>query len=257
MELSKFLWVIGAIGFFAALFLFTPYEAYLEGILAFGIVAAAALGFLMHPRREVFYVRTTVRLVDPDRNQTLEQDFLAVRAELTRLWLLFVPTFLAAAILVFFAAGGPTQFSYLNWIFSSRYSSILIGGLAFCQYPPLLVLILLSAWIGERRVMRDAEACSAESFTIFPAHVWWVGRVSYAFRGEHGEYYGGDCSYFAFPHPRELASVVFHNVRKPDLNKIAMGFLFCRFIILGRGVTDIDEQTAAAQAVLAGTTSAS
>jgi hypothetical protein len=45
MELSKFLWVIGAIGFFAALFLFTPYEAYLEGILAFGIVAAAALGF--------------------------------------------------------------------------------------------------------------------------------------------------------------------------------------------------------------------
>jgi hypothetical protein len=163
MELSKFLWVIGAIGFFAALFLFTPYEAYLEGILAFGIVAAAALGFLMHPRREVFYVRTTVRLVDPDRNQTLEQDFLAVRAELTRLWLLFVPTFLAAAILVFFAAGGPTEFSYLNWIFSSRYSSILIGGLAFCQYPPLLVLILLPAWIGERRVMRDAEASSAES----------------------------------------------------------------------------------------------
>lgn len=79
----------------------------------------------------------------------------------------------------------------------------------------------------------------------------------YAFRGEHGEYYGGDCSYFGFRHPRELASVVFHNVRKPDLNKIAMGFLFCRFIILGRSVTDLDKQTAAAQAVLVGTTSAS
>lgn len=114
MELSKFLWVVGAIGLFAALFVFTPYEAYLEGILALGIVAAAAMGFLMHPRREVFYVRTTVRLVDPDRNQTLEQDFLAVRAELARLWLLFVPTFLAAAILVFFAAGGSHKVQLLE-----------------------------------------------------------------------------------------------------------------------------------------------
>lgn len=85
MELSKFVWVIFAIGLFVALFLFTPYEAYLEGILAFGIVAAAVVGFLMHPRREVFYVRTAVRLIDPDRNQVLEQDFLAVRAELARL----------------------------------------------------------------------------------------------------------------------------------------------------------------------------
>jgi hypothetical protein len=53
----------------------------------------------------------------------------------------------------------------------------------------------------------------------------------------------------------QLATIVFHNARKPELNKIAMGFLFHRPIILGRGVTDLDKQTANAQAVLAETTS--
>ncbi|PYU25267.1 MAG: hypothetical protein DMG30_05915 [Acidobacteria bacterium] len=61
MELSRFAVVISAIAGLAALLLFTPYEAYLEGILALGIVTGAVVGFLMHPRREVFYVRTTVR----------------------------------------------------------------------------------------------------------------------------------------------------------------------------------------------------
>jgi hypothetical protein len=252
MELELwFLVVFPAVGGLAAALLFTPLEVYLEGALALGIVAAAVVGFLIHPRREVFYVRTTVRLVDPDRNQALDQDFLAVRAELTRLWLLFVPTFLAAAILVSFAASGPTKVSYLNWIFSSRYIYLIFP---FCQYPPLLVILLLSAWISERRVMKDAEACSATSFAISRPEWVGVGRVSYAFRGEKGEYYGGDCPYFGFRHPRELASIVFHNIRQPELNKIAMGFLFHRFVILGRGLTDLDKQTAAAQTTLVGTT---
>jgi len=235
----------------AGVLLFTPYEALLEGVLALAIVVAAVVGFLMHPRKAVFYVRTTVRLIDPDRRQTLEHDFLAVRAELVRLWLLFVPTFLSIAVLVFFAADGPEKFSYLNWVFSSRYAPIV---LPFCLYPPLLVFFMLVAWIDERRVMRDAEACNASSFSIDRARAGWVGRVSYAFRGEHGEYYGGDCLYFALAHPRELATIVFHNVRTPELNKIAMGFIFHRFIILGHGVTDLDKQTTAAQSALAETT---
>ena len=131
--------------------LFTPYEPFLEGVIALIIIATAVAGFLMHPRREVFYVRTSVRLIDANRNQALEQDFLAVRVEPVRLWLLFVPTFLAVAFLVFFAAGGPMKFSFLNWIFSSPY---VYAPIMFLQYAPLLVLILLSVWIGERRVMR-------------------------------------------------------------------------------------------------------
>ena len=240
----------------AGVLLFTPYEAVLEGIIAVVMVTAVLAGFLMHPRREVFYVRTALPVIDPDRNKFLEHDLLAVRVELVRFWLLFVPTVLAVASLVFFAAGGPMQFSFLNWLFSSRYAPIAI---LILQYPPLLVLLLTAAWIDERRVLRDAEACSARSFSISHAQVGRAGRVSYLFMGEHGEYYGGDCFclYLGLVQPHELATIVFHNVRKPELNKIAMGFLFHRVIILGRGVTDLDKQTAAAQRALAETISLS
>ena len=247
MELSRAALVVAIVAGLAGVLLFTPYEAFLEGVIAFAIVVAALLGFLIHPRREVFYVRTAVRLVDPDRRHVLERDLAAVKVELVRLWLLFVPTFLSVAVLVFLAAGGPAKFSYLNWLFSSRYAYIVFP---FCQYPPLLVLVLLAAWIDERRVMRDAEACSARSFSIQRAPVGWIGRVSYAFMGEQGEYYGGDCVYFALPHPPELGTIVFHNVRRPNLNKIAMGFLFHRFIIFSRAVTELDKQTTADQTAL-------
>jgi hypothetical protein len=208
----------------------------------------------MHPRREVFYVRTGVRLIAPDRSQAIEKDLLAVRVELARLWLLFVPTFLAVAFLVFFAAGGPTKFSFLNWLFTSRYWYL---GLFVCQYASLLVLLLVSEWIAERRAMRDAEACSARSFSIYPTQDGRFGTVAYLFMGEQGEYYGGNCMYFNLIHSRELASIAFHNVRTPELNRIAMGFLFHRLIILGRGVADLDKETAGAQAVLAETASLS
>jgi hypothetical protein len=198
----------------------------------------------------VFYVRTTVHR--PVGHWASEHDYLAVKVELTRLWLLFVPTFLAVAFLVFFAAAGPAKFSFLNWVFSSRFG---YAGFAICQYPPILVLILVSAWISERRVMRDAEACSARSVSISAERAGWVGRVSYLFMGEHGEYYGGNCMYFRLVHSSELATIVFHNVRKPELNKIAMGFLFHRLIVLGRGITDLDEHTVDAQTALAETTS--
>jgi hypothetical protein len=118
MELISRALLLGVV-VLAGVLLFSPYQAFLEGFVAFVIVAAVVVGFLMYPRTEVFYVRTTSRLIRPDRNRALEHDLLAVRVELVRLWLLFVPTFLAMASLVFFAAGGPTKFSFLNWIFSS------------------------------------------------------------------------------------------------------------------------------------------
>jgi hypothetical protein len=81
--ISRIAWV-GV--FIAGVLLFTPYEPLLEGVIALLIVAAAVAGFLMHPRRDVFYVRTSVRLIDVDRNQTLEHDFLAIRVEVVRLF---------------------------------------------------------------------------------------------------------------------------------------------------------------------------
>ena len=238
----------------AGALLFTPYEAFLEGTIAAVMVTAVLAGFLMHPRRDVFCVRTALPVMDPDRNKFLEHDLLAVRVELVRLWLLFVPTCLAVAFLVFFAAGGPMKFSFLNWIFSSPYAYLPVMVL---QYPPILVLVLLAAWIDERWVLRDAEARSARSFSVSCSPGGRLGRVSHLFMGEHGEYYGGDCSYFGLVQPTELASIVFHNVRNPELNKIAMGLLFHRLIVLGRGVTELDYQTVVAQTALAETTSLS
>ena len=253
MELISRVVFVGVL-ILAGVLLFTPYEPFLEGVVALVIIAAGAAGFLMHPRREVFYVRTSLRLIDADRNQALEHDFLAVKVELVRLWLLFVPTFLAVAFLVFFAADGLMKFSFLNWIFSLPYA---YAPVVFLQYPPLLVLILLSVWIGERRVMRDAEARSARSFSFSSSAGGRIARVSYLFMGEHGEYYGGDCLHFGLVHPHQLATIVFHDVRTPELNKIAMGFLFHRLVILGRGVTDLDKHTVVAQTALAETTSLS
>src|SRR5260370_42550764 len=91
----------------AGLLLFSPYEAFLEGFIAFVIVAAVVVGFLMYPRTEVFYVRTAVPLIDPDRKKFLEHDLLAVRVDLVRLWLVVLPTPLAVASRMFFPAGGP------------------------------------------------------------------------------------------------------------------------------------------------------
>jgi hypothetical protein len=88
--------------------------------------------------------------------------------------------------------------------------------------------------------MRNAEARSARSFSFSNSASGRIARVSYLFMGDHGQYYGGDCLYFGLVHPSEIATIVFHNVRSPELNKIAMGFLFHRLIILGHGVTDLD-----------------
>jgi hypothetical protein len=67
--ISKVLLV--GVAMLAAVLLFTPYEAVLEGVIAILFVAAVVLGFLLHPRKEVFYLRTTVRLSDADGNWAL------------------------------------------------------------------------------------------------------------------------------------------------------------------------------------------
>src|SRR5277367_160921 len=237
----------------AGVLLFTPYEAVLEGVIAILLVAAVVLGFLLHPRKELFYVRTTLRLSDPDGNQALEREYLAVRVELARLWLLFLPTLLAVGFLVVSSGGGVLwNFSLLNTIFSSNYGFIAVQ---VWHVPSLIVLVLLWAWISERWVMRDAEACAAKSFSVPSRDGWRVRRVSYAFMDEHGEYYGGYNVYVGLVHPLQLAAIVFHNVRKPEVSRIAMSFLFHRLTILSHGVTDLDTQTVAAQTALAETTS--
>ncbi len=59
-------------------------------------------------------------------------------------------------------------------------------------------LSCLALGLDQRKevIMRDADACSARSYSISQARAGRIGRVSYLFMGEHGEYYGGDCMWF-------------------------------------------------------------
>jgi hypothetical protein len=85
------IFLIGAAAVVAALFL-PRYEPVIEGAGTVAIVAVVAFGFSLRPRRDVFYVRTTVKFTDLDRNLSVEHDQIAVRVEMARLWLLFLPT---------------------------------------------------------------------------------------------------------------------------------------------------------------------
>jgi hypothetical protein len=238
---SRFLFVgICAVAF---ILFFTPFEGVFEGILAFVLIATVVLGFSLQPNKEVYYVQTTRRLREPSGNQALEKDFLAVKIELVRLWILFVPTFIAVAYLIASSANGVLwKFSVLNWSFNSPYSSwLILGGREMIG----LNFLLLYAWVSERRVLRHAEASYAISF------VAETMNVTYAFYDAQGVIQGGDCSSFDLTRSRKLAKIVFYHPEKPDVNKIAMAFLFHRVVVLGRGVTDLNTQTAEAQKALA------
>jgi hypothetical protein len=244
-------WQIFAIGMvaLAAALLLPMYESLIAGVGALAIIAIVVVGFALHPRKEIFYLRTNAYVLDPDC-MSLEHNRIAVRVELARLWLLFVPTFGAVAfLLVTFAKGTPWRFS----LWDSGFDRLLESGpypvVLFCRLLFAAVIGLLSTWLSERWVLRDAEACSAGSVSQL------VGRILYGFKDRSGEYYGGEGFPCAPVHPRELATIVLYRISKPDLNKIAMCCLFHRLVIVGRGVTDLDEATVTAHSVPARTVS--
>lgn len=235
--------VTGAVATVVALLLpvFLPmYEPELEALAAIGFVTAVAFGFLLHPRNEVFYVRTTVRLPDPDNYLLIEHDGLAVKIESVRLWLLFPPTALAVAFLVLAAANG----TLWNVSLLDRLSSAYYGGgveiILFLRFPLAFVAGVLWLWISERRVLQNADACSATSVTIDG------GTVSFLFVDRRGGYGGGDGLCFGLVRPAALARLVFYNIERTEINKIGMGLFFHRPTILARGLTELDQETVAA-----------
>jgi hypothetical protein len=160
----------------------------------------------------MFYLRTTLVVSEPDYPLSVKHDRIAVRVELARLWLLFLPTFAAVAFLIY------------------------LGIRAF----QIIVVGLLSTWVSERWVLRDAEACSADSVSMK------TGTMLYSFKDRQGEYYGGEGFPIALVRSPKLARIVFYRAAKPQVNKIAMGCLFHRLVIVRRGLTDLDEATVSA-----------
>lgn len=103
--------IAGAAVFTFAL-LFPMLEPAAEAVAAIAFVAAVAYGFAVHPRKDVFYIRTTTRMHDLDGNLMIDHDQLAVRIETARLWLLFIPTALSVGFL------GVTSAKETLWRFS-------------------------------------------------------------------------------------------------------------------------------------------
>jgi len=220
------------------LFLFLPfYESVIAGTAATLTVAMVIFGFLLRPRKDMFYVDTRLQVREPDNIESIEHDLLAVRLEVARLWLLFVPTFVALAFLVVTATKGTTwRFSLLQaFLGPTQY-----GGYLFVMTGRIVLLIVfgcLSTWIGERWVLRNAVPTNARSVIVKE------GRISYIFLDTHGGYYGGEAFPFTSVKPQALGRIVFFNPQKPESNKIAVGLLFHRPVVVGRGLTDLDQKT--------------
>ena len=233
------IFVLGVAVLVAALLLPT-YEAILAGLAAVAMVAVVVAGFLLRPRKEMFYLRTTLVVSEPDFPLSVEHDRVAVRVELARLWLLFLPTFAAVAFLIVTSAKRTTwDFSLLDRFWDTGSYPILLGIRAF----QVIVVGLLATWVSERWVLRDAEACSADSVSVT------ADRLLYSFKDRLGEYYGGEGFPFALVRSPKLARIVFYRAHKPELNKIAMACLFHRPVIVARGLTELDEATVAAHSV--------
>jgi hypothetical protein len=235
-------WQIFAVGVavLVAALLLPSYEPVLAGLAAIVMVAVVVVGFFLRPLRDTFYLRTTLVLSEPDYALSLEHDRIAVRVELVRLWLLFLPTFAAIAFLVATSAKGTTwDFSLLDRVWYPGWYPVILVIRIF----QLIVVGILSTWVSERWVLRDAEACSADSVSTK------TGTLLYSFRDRLGQYYGGEGFPFALIRSTKLARIVFYRPSKPQLNKIAMACLFHRLVIIGRGVTDLDDATVAARSI--------
>lgn len=229
------IFVAGVAVLIAALLL-PHYERLLTGAAAAIMIAVVLAGFFFTPRKNTFCLRTTLVVPGIDHQLFVEHDRILVRVESARLWLLFLPTFAAVSFLVITSARGTTwNFSLVNrfWDISAYPVVFIVEGLG------ALVFGLLSAWITERWVLRDAEACSADSTSMK------AGGLLYSFRDPSGGYYGGEGFPFLLVRPTSLSRIVFYRPSDPQVSKIAMGLLFHRLVVVGRGITDLDEATVA------------
>lgn len=221
-------------------------EPSVEALVAIAFASAVVYGFTLHPQRDVFYIRTTAWRSDLDHNVVMEHDLLAVRVETARLWLLFLLTSLAVGFLVVTAANG----TFWNFSFLAIFSApVALNWDILCLMGAALYLIgvVFWIWVSERRVLWDADACSARSVKV------GYRRVTFQFNYHNGDYGGGDDLYFGLVKPSEVAALVFYNVKKPELCKIAMSFLFHRVVVIGRGLTDLDQQAAAFHSLISET----
>jgi hypothetical protein len=221
---------VGVAGLVAA-FLYGLLEPFVAALISVLVIGAVVLGFLWQPRPDMLHVDTVVVRRQPDHKLVLEHDLLAVRVELARLWLLFLPTVTAVAFLVVTSALGNT------WEF--RFPEGELGYLAIYPGEWLIfgVIWLLSIWLSERWMLRQARAVTARYVSSDRR------SVRYTFVDEQGSYYGGWAVSWGPSYPRALTGLVLYRSGSPEHNRIARGMLFHRVVVIGHGLTDLDAET--------------
>lgn len=231
-------WQILPLGIAAlvAILLLPYYESYIAGAAAVLIISAVFVGFCIHPRQTFYRVHTRAKRRAVGGGKVREHELLAVKLELARLWLLFVPTMIAVFFLVVTAAKGSTWHFELLERFLSAHASYFYVSVRVFGTIVAVTITLLTAWMSERWVLRDVVATYATSASIRN------GRLGYVFLNKEGSYYGGSTFPFGSSEP-SIGRIVFYNESVPERNKIVGGLLFHRVIILGHGFTDLDFET--------------
>lgn len=237
---ARYIFIVGTIVLVAALLL-PLYQAMLAACGAVVIIGVVAFGFLLRPQQEVLYLKTRTTHKGSD-GLYVERGTVAIRIELTRLWILFVPAFLAVTFLILIWARDSSWkldlFDLIEPIGMHSAVAILFSRIGLTIV--LIVVGILSEWVSERWMLRDAAACSARSLTV------GRGGIFYSFVDDTGEFYGGHAVLIG-KHPAQLASIVLYNVKQPALNRMAMACLFHRATIIGHGLTDLDQDTVQAR----------
>ncbi len=193
-------------------------------------------GFVLRPRKEAFILKTTVIFFDALGRRCLQNDQIAVKIELIRLWMLFIPTFAAVAFLIAQSVHESRwALDLLDRLPPNAFLLMLIwrGGIILC----VSVVAIISTWISERWVLRDANAGSVRSYSVH------AGRLNYAFLDPKEEFYGGDGVLFGGKQPLQRSTIVPYRVDKPEFNKLGMGCLFHKLVIVSHGVNDLDKAT--------------
>jgi hypothetical protein len=210
---------------------------YLPTIIAVMMVGVVLCGFFFVPDRDMW-------LLWAKRNEWHEgsnpddvdlvviHEPIAVRVHLARLWILFLPTFAAAAYLVLTTKG----FLHADMLELSS-AAVVWGRLAAG-----LIWFLLGAWIYERWLLWRADCAQLAGSQAT------ASGTAYYFKLGEEIYDGHNVSLLSYRHEPALAGAVFYRRTNPQRNRMARAFIFHGFEVVARGIQDLEAARALGQA---------
>jgi hypothetical protein len=225
-------WQILAVGLMVlcALFFVQAYIRFVPALAAIAMVAAVIAGFCFVPDKDLWVVWITTYSVSEDADTSLdvysEQEPIAIRTHVARLWLLYLPT--VAAVAYFASAAATGRVPSIEPYFS-------VPALYAVRAGVLAVWFLLGSWLYERWLLHRAEAAQLhgdhEAKGTDSPYYFTVGT----------EYYGGtDFTIFSYRKEPILARVVMYRRANPSRSRMVAAFLFHRFDVAVRGVQDLE-----------------